>query len=181
MKKNLRSIIVVVICACLCVGYFFYLSQRNKGGEEKLTEVEMVITKDLEGSYPKSAREVAKFYNRILKCYYNEKYTEKQFQALTEQARTLMDEELKKQNAQEVYAISVSAEVDTYKKEEKTMSSYSVARSEEVEYKKMDGAEYAYIDVSYYIKEKDGGNRSNQTFVLRKDDAKNWKILGYYQ
>ena len=69
MKKNgLKSIIIVVFCACLCVGYYFYLTQKNSGKEDKMTEVEMLISKDLELSYPKTAREVVKFYNRILKC-----------------------------------------------------------------------------------------------------------------
>ena len=44
MKKNgLKSIIIVVFCACLCVGYYFYLTQKNSGKEDKMTEVEMLI------------------------------------------------------------------------------------------------------------------------------------------
>ena len=57
MKKNgLKSIIIVVFCACLCVGYFYYLTQKSGGKDASMKEAEMLISKDLEYSYPKSAR-----------------------------------------------------------------------------------------------------------------------------
>ena len=73
--KHLKTVVVVVICASLCLGYYYYLMHRDTGNQGKMTEVEMIITQDLEKSYPKTARGVLKFYNRILCCYYNETYT----------------------------------------------------------------------------------------------------------
>ena len=71
-KNNLKSIIIVIFCACLCVGYYYYLTQKNSGKEDVLTDAEMIISRDLSKSYPKTAREVVKFYNQILKCYYEQ-------------------------------------------------------------------------------------------------------------
>lgn len=180
MKKNLRVIFAVAICAGLCLGYYYYLSNRNKG-EEKLTEVEMVITKDLDKSYPKTAREVVKFYNRILNCYYNEEYTQEELEDLTEQARKLMDTELREKNGSDRYLASVKADVEAYEEEGKKIASISMDSTNEIEYKKVEGKECAYVDVQYFIKESKKASRSSQTYILRKDEEGKWKILAFYQ
>ena len=181
MKKNLRTIIVVVICAALCIGYYYYLTNRDKGKEENLTEVEQVITKDLDKSYPKTAREVVKFYNRILKCYYNEEHTDKQLEQLAKQARALMDKELQEKNPEKEYLAAVKLDVETYKEKEKVITSLAMDTTNEMEYKKVNGDECAYVDVSYFVTEGGKSSRAAQTYILRKDADGKWKILGFYQ
>lgn len=181
MKKNLRTIIIVLICAGLCIGYYYYLTNRDTGKEENLTEVEQVITKDLDKSYPKTAREVIKFYNRILKCYYNEEYTEEQLEQLTEQARMLMDKELQKKNPQKEYFASVKKDIESYQEAERKLSGITLESTNEIEYEKVKGDECAYVDVSYFVASKDESSRSLQTYILRKDADGKWKILGFYQ
>ena len=181
MNKNVKTIVVVVICAALCLGYYYYLTNRNSGKEQQMTEAEMIISKDLENSYPKTARDVVAFYNRIIKCYYDREYTEGQLEQMTEQARILMDEELRQQNPKEVYLESVRADISNYDKEEKKISSINMENSNEVEYKTVKGQECAYVDVTYYVKGKKNSNRSEQTYILRKDENKKWRILGFYQ
>lgn len=181
MKKNLRTIIVVVVCAALCIGYYYYLTNRDTGKEENLTEVEQVITKDLKKSYPKTAREVVKFYNRILKCYYNEECTDKQLEQLAEQARALMDKELQEKNQQEDYLAAVKADIKAYQENERTITNITLDSTNEVTYKTVQGYECAYVDCSYFIAGKDGANKAVQTYVLRKDEDGQWRILGFYQ
>lgn len=56
--------------------------------------------------------------------------------------------------------------------------------SKEVEYKTKNGRDYAYVDVSYFMKSYDSDKKSgrvSQTYILRKDENSNWKILGFYQ
>ncbi len=180
MKKNgLKSVIIVVFCACLCVGYYYYLTQRNNGKEDTMTETEMVISKDLEISYPNTAREVVKFYNRILKCYYNEDCTQEQLEKMTEQARILMDEELKKKNPKEAYLEAVKADISNFEQEKIKISNINLERTDEIEYKTVKGKKCAYVDVDYYMKGKKTV-RASQTFILRKDDNSKWRILGFY-
>lgn len=181
MKKNLKSIIIVVICAILCLGYFYYLSNRNADKEEELSEVEMVISKDLEKSYPQTPREVVKFYNRILKCYYNEEYTEAQLEQLVDQVILLMDEELKEKNPREQFIANVKADIKAFQEEKKQMSGIQLAGTDDIEKKTIEGREYAYVQSSYYIKSEKSGARASQTYILRKDEDGNWKILGFYQ
>ena len=87
--KNLKTVVIAVLCAGLCLGYYYYLVHRDSGKEEAITEADMIITQDLDDSYPKTARGVVKFYNRILKCYYSQDYTEEQLEKMTAQARKL--------------------------------------------------------------------------------------------
>lgn len=180
-KSGLKSILIVVFCACLCVGYFYYLTQKTGGKEAAMTEVELIISKDLESSYPKTAREVIKFYNRILKCYYSQGYTEGQLEQITEQARTLMDEELRQKNPEELYLEAVKADISSYDKAGKTIYNIGLEDSNEIEYKTVKGQECAYVDVTYYVKGNDGSQRSSQTYILRRDDDNKWRILGFYQ
>ncbi len=184
MKNGVKSIVVVVVCAALCLGYYYYLTQKDSGKEQELSEVEMVVSKDLEKSYPKTARGVVKFYNRILSCYYSQDYTQGQLEQMTEQARFLMDEELKENNPQENYLQAVQAEVDSFEEDKKSISNITVEGSKEVEYKTKNGRDYAYVDVSYFMKSNKKGQKSgrvSQTYILRKDENSNWKILGFYQ
>ena len=184
MKNGVKSIVIVVICAALCLGYYYYLTQKDSGKEQEMSEVELVVSKDLEKTYPKTAREVVKFYNRILSCYYSQDYTQAQLEKMTEQARLLMDEELKENNPQDSYLQAVQAEVASYQDEKKTISNITMEGSKEVEYKTKNGRDYAYVDVSYFMKSKKSSQKSgrvSQTYILRKDENSNWKILGFYQ
>lgn len=181
MKKNIRTMIIVIICAALCLGYYYYLTQKNSGKETQMTEVEKIISKDLEMSYPKTAREVVEFYSRIIKCYYEQEYSEGQLEQMTSQARMLMDEELKQQNPPEIYLEAVKADIASYDEEEKVITNVSLERSNEIVYKKVKGQECAYVDVTYYVKGEKTASRTNQTFILRKDEDSRWRILGFYQ
>lgn len=182
MKKNsLKTVIIVIVCAGLCLGYYYYLTQRDNGKEKEMTEVEMIISKDLDSSYPQTAREVVKFYNRILKCYYSQEYTQEQLEKMAEQARLLMDEELKEINPQDMYLEAVKEDISSYQKEKKVISSISMDGADDVEEKTVKGRDCAYVDVTYYLKGEEGSSRARQTYILRKDDNGKWKILGFYQ
>ena len=80
MKRNIRNVIIAIVCVAAVVGGFYWMTQReaNKPADEvELTEVQKVITKDIEGNYPATPREVVKTYNRIISCFYNQKYSNK--------------------------------------------------------------------------------------------------------
>ena len=87
MKKKSTVITVIVmllVAAAIVAGYFIISARKNKenyeGGER--TELDILLEKDLDKSYPLTSREVIKFYSRILKCYYNEELTEEQLGGL---------------------------------------------------------------------------------------------------
>lgn len=182
MKKNIRNVIIVIVCVAAVVGGFYWVTQREAGKtteEVKLTEVQKVITKDIEGSYPATPREVIKTYNRIISCFYNEEYTEDELYDLGDQARLLFDEELLENNPRDTYFEELKADIADYEANERTIASTSVSSSNDVEYKTIDGEECAYVETAYFIKEGKSYQRTYQMYLLRKDDDGKWKIVAF--
>lgn len=181
MKKGLHSVIAVIVCVALCVGYYFYLSHRSFRNEGQVTEIEQLMAKDLEAAYPTTPREVIRLYSRMLFCLYNDDYEEEQFRKIASQTRLLMDQELLTENPEEVYLHDLKAEINSYRQEKKEISSVNVASSKDVEKKTVNGAECAYVETTYYIDTSDAFQRTYQTYVLRKGQDGRWRIVGYYR
>ena len=185
--KNAKYVIIAIACICvICAGFFFF-SEENKEPEKDLTEIEKVIVKDLEESYPKTPREVVKFYNRIVKCYYGDSPTDAQLEELVDQMLCLMDDDLLLVNPREVYYDSVVKDIAQYKEANKKLVSTDVCDSNDVKYvtDDKDGEtekdELAYVTASYFMNEDGEFGYSYQQFVLRKDENGRWKILTFYQ
>lgn len=182
MKKYIKIVVLSIVCIGLIVGYYYYLSFHNKKdveNAEDLTPVDEVIMRDLDKKYPPTPREVVKFYDKILKCYYNEEYDDEEFEQIVEQARMLLDEELLKKNPKDQYILALEADIKDYKENERKISRATVCDSKDVTYKKVDGKECAYVQSSYFMKEGNTYANTYQKYVLRKDADGNWKILGY--
>ncbi len=184
MKKNMSAVVLAVICIALIVGVFWRInSSRDVSVEDmvNLTEVQKVITIDLDKNYPETPREVVKTYNRILSCFYREEYTEEELRDLGNQARKLFDQELLDNNPEEEYFKSLKADIEDYHEKSKVIASTSVCDSNDVKYQTIDGDECAYVTASYFINENKQFSRTYQTYVLRKDEDGKWKILVFYQ
>lgn len=180
MKKKLHVVIAVVICAALCVGYYFYVSYRTSN-QGQPTELDQLLNKDLESAYPSTPREVLLMYNRILLCMFGQDMEEEEFERLGSQARLLMDEELLTQNPDETYLHDLKAEVNSYQKEGKEIINVRVSSSKDVEKKTVNGSECAYVEAIYSVKSKKDTEQSRQTYVMRKGEDGRWRILGFYQ
>ena len=142
MKKNGQKIIFAVVCVVIIVGLFWYTAAKKGNSAENnddLTEVEKVITKNLEKNYPETPREVVKFYNRIITCFYDEEYTDDELYELGDQARLLMDDELLENNSRDDYFKSLKADIEDYHDKSKKIESSSVCSTDEVKYQKIDG------------------------------------------
>ena len=144
MKKQIRMIIVGLVCVALVVGYYYHLSHRSiKTAEDttELTAITKITTKNLDTSYPQTPREVIKLYNDILKCYYNEDCTEDEIRALGAQARKLMDDELLQNNPEDQYYSALMTDIQNYKDAGKTINTTDVCDSDEIVKKTVNGAE----------------------------------------
>ena len=183
-KRNVVRVILALVVIGLVVGVFNYFTVQRRASVEdavELTEVQKVITKDLDANYPATPREVVKYYNRIVKCFYNETYTEDELYELGDQARKLFDEELLENNPRESYFDALKADIEDYRERSKTIRSSSVCDSNDVEFQTVDGRECAYVEASYFTNENKDYARTYQMYVLRKDDEGKWKILVFYK
>ena len=186
--KSAKYVIIAIACiSVICAGFFLF-SQGNQETEKNLTEIEKVIVKDLNNDYPKTPREVVKFYNKIVKGYYgSERPTDKQLEDLVNQMLLIMDEDLLLVNPRDVYYNSVVSDIAQYKSEKKQLVSTDVCDSNDVKYvtDDKDGEtekdELAYVNASYFMNEDGKFGYTYQQFVLRKDDNGKWKILTFYQ
>lgn len=183
MKKT-RVMIIVAVCVALLAGsYLVLINKKGNASREdvELTKVQKLITKDLAKSYPATPREVIKIYNEIITCFYNEEYTEDELEALVDMTLLLMDEELAENNPKKDYLKDLKAEIAEFEAAERTIVSYTLPGSNEVEFRTVDGRECAYVETSYFIKEKSSYSKTFQTYVVRKDDDGKWKILVFYK
>lgn len=184
--KNVKYVIIAVACICLICAGFFFFSQDKQEDEKNLTEIEKVIVKDLKNNYPKTPREVVKFYNRIAKCYYGDEPTEAQLNDLVDQMLCIMDEDLLLNNPRDVYYDSVVKDIAQYKEDNKQLVSTDVCDSNDVVYitdkkSETEKEELAYVNASYFINTDGQFGYSYQQFVLRQDEDGRWKILTFYQ
>ena len=183
MKKS-RMIMIVVICVALLVGGFAFWSYRNGNASSEdveLTKVQQLITKDLEKNYPQTPREVVKTYNEIITCFYNEEYTDAELEKLVDMTLLLMDEELAANNPKQQYLKDVKSDIAEFEEAERTIISYTLPSSNDVEYRTVDNRECAYVETSYFMKVKNSYEKTYQTYVVRKDEDGNWKILVFYK
>lgn len=183
MKKTGIVVAAILIIALLVGSFYFYSRRQSKASvdDKGVTEVEKLITKDLDSNYPKTPREVVKLYNRIITAYYAESFKEQELEKLTKQAWKLFDEDLQANNPVATYYASVTADIENYKAISKMITQSDVCSSEDVTYKTDGEDKIAFVTTSYFIKEGKDYSRTYETFVLRKDAAGRWKILVYYQ
>lgn len=181
MKKALRIGIAVICMVSLIVGYYTYLSRRNDkvtaDDNVELSEVQAIIAKDFTKNYPATPRAVVKWYNRIITAYYAEEFDQGQLEQMADQARLLMDDELLKYNPKDTYLASLSLEIEDFHNRKRTIVSSTVSDSNEVQYKKVNGYECAFVSTYYFIREGSSYTRTYEDFCLRKDSKGNWKIL----
>ena len=185
--KKAGVIIGAVLLVILVVGGFYFVTQKaNKSSveDQTLTEVQSIITKNLEEDYPLTPRQVVSLYNRIITAYYKEDYSSEEFDQLVDQELLLFDDELLEINPKATYKASLAQDIAEYEDANKTIEQWSVCDSDDVQYTKDQetGDNIAFVDVSYFMKEgKSTYTRTYEKFVLRKDADGNWKILGFYQ
>lgn len=96
---KVKYAILIVVMIGLIGGYYFYLSNyKDTDNDTVITAVQNVLLKNLDTDYPPTPREVVKYYSDIVKCAYNEDYTDEQLEQMTEKLLALYDTELAENN-----------------------------------------------------------------------------------
>lgn len=187
MKKSKRRTAntfgMMLIFGIAIVAIYFKLSTSTSPIIEKSfsdkTELELLLTKDIEKDYPSSPREVIKLYTRIMKSFYNESLTDEQVNQLAKQIRCLYDDELLANNSYEDYLLELKVEITEYKSAKRNVMNEIIEDSNKVKYWSKDEKEYASLTAGFTIKEKDSYTKMYEDFILRKDEQENWKIMGW--
>ena len=180
-KKGTGTILIVAVLIITMVAYYCYLVNQDRQAieEKNLTVVQKVLARDLERDYPPSPKEVIKYYNEIMKCFYNEDCSAEEIEALGRQARLLYDEELVAHNPWDTYLAGLTMEIVQFKEEGRRIASSSVASSTDVDYFTDDGFEFARIRCGYTFTQGKTSDSTVEVYLLRKDENKHWKIYGW--
>lgn len=183
MKKTRIVILAIVIVAAICTAFYIVNnnSKKESAKEAELTEIQKITTRNMEKDYPATPREVIKFYNRIIKCYYGRQYSDDELEQLADQALSMFDDDLLKKNEKESYIESVKSDAAQYEENNKSISQTDVCDSNDVKYMTDNGDDIAYVTASYFIKNGSSYTKTYQEYVLRKDDDGDWKILTFYK
>ena len=184
MKKTanntVTTVIALVALAVLLIGGYWYLNQREKTKEtEDLSEVQILLEKDLDNFYPSTPRAVVSLYARIMQCIYMENITETDLQGLVSMQQVLFDEQLLLINPFDAFYANALAEWNKFKESGMIFMGYQVGRSSSVETWKKDGLEYASLVASFSLRAEGEIGADYQEFLLRKNNQNQWKILGW--
>lgn len=185
MKKTNTSVtkitVFFIFLLVLVVGYYAYLSgtHRTEQQEAVMSEVDTALSRNLENNYPSTPKEVVKYYNDLMKCFYNEDCTEEELQELGKKSLQLFDEELRENNEEESYLIRLQGEVQNYKNNKRKITSVSLASSTNVDYYTADGYSFARISCGYTMTENGKKSSTVMVYLLRRDDNRRWKIYGW--
>lgn len=179
-RRTITTIITMTIAAILILMLYFYWSYRNPSKEasvKELTEVEKLLEKDLELYYPETPREVVKLYSNMMKTLYTG-ITDKEVEGIALKLRELYDTEFFDNNPETEYLKNLYSDIAEWKDNDRTIT-YFILKDEAMDQEGViDGKEYAVVNASYTIQEK-GKYSEVWRFLLRKNDDKKWKILGW--
>ena len=182
-RNPTRVIVVFTMLAVFVVGLFFYISNRSKVISEDraqtMTAVEEILARNLDTNYPPTPKEVLKFYSEITRCFYGEEYTEEELERLASFSRKLFDDELVANQTDEQYLSALKMDIESWKKDKKVISSYSVSSSTDVQEYSYGGYEWAQLYCTYSIRMGTNVAPIQEHFIMRKDSKGHWKILGW--
>lgn len=181
MRKGPKSAAVLAVTVITVFALYYYLVNKveRSGPEVETTAVQDVLLRNLEKDYPPTVREVIKYYNEIMNCYYSEKPTETELQELADKALELYDAELVSYQSREAYVENLKAEIAAFEAAETVLSHVALSSSTAVEYYTYQGSECAQIRCIYTVRQKTTLMTIREIYVLRKDDTGKWKILGW--
>ena len=164
-------------------GGYYALTRRPAAATEESTEgnstVGELLSVNLTRNYPPSPKEVLKQYSEITKAFYNEEYSDEELVALAHKIQELYDRELIENQTDEQYLRTLRSDIDNFKNNGITISSYATSASTDVDYFSEDGFQFARLNCVYSIRQGTQFGSIKEVFLMRKDDEGHWKIYGW--
>lgn len=181
MRKGPKSAAVLAVMVITVFALYYYLVNKveRSSPEVETTAIQDVLLRNLETDYPATVREVIKYYNEIMSCYYSESPTDAELKDLADKALELYDTELVNFQSEEMYLADLKTEIAGFASSGTVLSHVALASSTAVDYFTYNGRECAQIRCIYTMRQKTSLVTIKEIYVLRKDDSGRWKILGW--
>ncbi len=179
---NVKKFIILGVFCALIVGAFAYLANKRPSNPDegvKMSVVQQLLSRNLNTSYPPTPKEVVKLYSEYSRCFYGEPYTDEELEALAMKSRELLDDELVANQTDEQFLAALKNDIERYKAESRSISSYSIASAADVDYDSFDGYDWAKLSCYYSMKVGKAIVPVHEYYLLRKDFEGHWKIVGW--
>lgn len=173
------AVLAVMVITVFALYYYLVNKVERSSPEVETTAVQDVLLRNLETDYPATVREVIKYYNEIMKCYYSGEITDAEVKDLADKSLELLDAELVDYQTEEMYMMNLKTEIAGFEANNTVLSHVALSSSTAVDYYTYNGRECAQIRCIYTMRQKTNLVTIKQLYVLRKDDAGRWKILGW--
>lgn len=181
-KTPRGAFFLLLAIGCVLLAYYMLNLKVEKSKPEdyvELTPVQEVLSRNLQTNYPRTPKEVIKYYSEITKCFYNEEYTEEELYDLAMKAMELYDHDLAANKPEEQYLNDLKSEIEDFKEKEYAISSYSTSSSTDVYDFTEDGYKFSRLYCTYYIRMGTVTQPIEEIFLLRMDEDGHWKIYGW--
>ncbi len=180
-KSTVVTTVVITIGLMVLVGIYAYFMQRERDRQEgdKMSDIQIVLSRDLKKDYPPTVKEVVKYFVDIEKALYSGDCTDEEIRQLVLKERELFDVKLQEANEEERLLISSKSSVDAFLAAKKKITSITVAGSNNVDTFQEDGSEWARISCTYFTMEERVPKSSVRVCLLRRDGDRRWKIYGW--
>jgi hypothetical protein len=185
MKQNAKWTILLVLITLLALAFYVYITQfrpdtRSSNRENaSVTKVQTILLRNMVTRYPPTPKEVVSFFAEITQCLYNEDYSDEDFKGLAAQLYELYDQEFRDWNPYDTYVDALRTDIETNRKNNKSISSYTVSTSTDVVYYNDDTGQYAGLSCVFNVRNGVIINSAEHRFLLRRADNGHWKILGW--
>ena len=178
-----RGVFFLFLSICIVLLAYYLMNKKAEQSKPEdyvqLTKVQEVLSRNLDTNYPQTPKEVIKYYSEITKCFYNETYSEEELYDLAMKALDLYDYELATNKTEEEYLKDLKSEIQTFKNNGYSISSYNMSSSTDVYDFKEDGYDFARLYCTYNVRMGTVLQPIEEIFLLRMDLEGHWKIYGW--
>lgn len=181
-KTGITILLMVLLSTGIICTYYYIQTSTTpvfSAMKKQKSELEILMEKDVNNSYPASPKEVLRLYHRFLKCLYDESLDDEKLKEMVQQMRLLYDEELIDANSVEEQVETIKKDIQIFKKANRQFTNYLLENNNSTIYWNQDGMDYASMAVAYSVNESGSIFKAFEEFILRKDKDERWKILGW--
>jgi hypothetical protein len=182
-KKNnsiIKTVTIVVFFVALILIFFNIVSRRNASSKYKASknELEDLLTYDIEGSYPNSARDVVKLHCRYSKLLYGTELDDDELSKISDKMRLLYSSALLSYNPSEDALQAMKDNIAKMEEEGYTYKAYTLPEDSQINYYTQNGLEMASMVVTITMGTSEDPGYYYREYTLVKENSK-WKIYGW--
>lgn len=180
-RRTITTIGFMTLFAIIILMFYYYWSNRTEPIQdtsvENMSEFDKIMNEDLTLYYPETPREVVKLFARIMKALYNNPKDD-EIKPLALKIRELYDVDFLANNPEDAFLTNLSTDIAAWKDKDRRITNYLLVNEDQEQETEIEGVKYSVNYVSYTIQE-NGKFTETWKVLLRQDENKKWKIVGW--